>query len=293
MRYSVYVVRRFFRIVAPLAIALLFSAGLYFSIQPVRLPGLSDWANDMIWNQPVTAVAFFRHVFMFGLSGDTFMDSVIWSLVYEMRISLLFPVLYFLCRKSPLTVTGVACVVCVLMQAVMKSHHMALYVGEGLWQSLVLTLYYVPFFLLGICVYHYRMWIKQTVSKLNRWQITVFSLLVLALALDKHDVLIALSGVGPMALAWSRAGVCQFLSHKLFVFMGRISYSLYLVHMLVMASLMQTLYGRASPLFMALAMLMLSPLVAYIFYVCVERPFLTLGRQCSVFVEQQCERVTS
>ena len=101
---------------------------MYFLLLPHPRPDMPDWVNGMIWNRPVTWDVFFRHLFLFGLTRDIFLDSVV-DLVYEMRLSLVFPFLYKACVRWPRG-TAVASVALYALTSLLRWQLGISYVGE-------------------------------------------------------------------------------------------------------------------------------------------------------------------
>src|SRR5438552_18622232 len=108
------------------------------------LPGLSAWPNQA-WRAPLTAGLVAGHVLLVGSFPNGSVDPVIWSLVHEMRISLVFPLLMIAVLKFDWRVNlgaaaGLACVGAVATAVLARAS-----VGVDYFA----TLEYVPMFVAG------------------------------------------------------------------------------------------------------------------------------------------------
>jgi peptidoglycan/LPS O-acetylase OafA/YrhL len=91
--YPIYLARRVLRIYAPYLPALALSvcgAAIWH--------GSHDQGNFPVdfWSRPVDSGLVLQHIAFIGVYDSRQFDFVIWSLIYEMRISILFPVLTLL-----------------------------------------------------------------------------------------------------------------------------------------------------------------------------------------------------
>ena len=82
----------------------------------------------------------------------------------------------------------------------------------------------------------------------------------------------------------SRA-VHRFLTSRVIHHLGKISYSLYLVHGTILFVLVHTLLGRIPMVFLLLLYLATTFLVTEIFYRLIERPTMLLGRRLTTPTE--------
>jgi peptidoglycan/LPS O-acetylase OafA/YrhL len=89
--YKIFVVRRIFRIYFPYLFAIMLGilGAAFFHGTVTR----SDWFKSF-WSGPVQWRLVAYHVLFVGVYNTTEFDTSIWSLVHEMRVSLIFP---FLC----------------------------------------------------------------------------------------------------------------------------------------------------------------------------------------------------
>ena len=91
-RYRDYAIRRLCRLYLPYAAAVGLSAVLAVWLHPVAaVAGLSDWVNTMNWTKEVTPAVLIDHAVMLG--HRNMLDGVVHTLIWEVRVSLLFPLL--------------------------------------------------------------------------------------------------------------------------------------------------------------------------------------------------------
>jgi peptidoglycan/LPS O-acetylase OafA/YrhL len=93
--YGQYVVRRFARIYPAFFFSVTVSLLLHLLIAPREMAYTSEWASD-ISHPPISPFIYIKHLLMLGVGESMQLNGVMWSLVHEMRISLLFPVLLWL-----------------------------------------------------------------------------------------------------------------------------------------------------------------------------------------------------
>lgn len=101
LSYKNYLVKRFCRIYIPYVVSILCAVILMGVYSRMGIPELGKWINNT-WTTPFSSDLFFKHIFLLGsFDGDTVtFNPVIWSLVHEMRISIIFPILVYFIAKT-------------------------------------------------------------------------------------------------------------------------------------------------------------------------------------------------
>ena len=100
MTYSSYLIKRFLRLYIPYSISVLIATFLYVSFSNGLIHNLSDWFNN-IWVLPIQLSNFIQHFTMLGSFNNSVINPIYWSLIHEMRISIIFPViLYFIIKHN-------------------------------------------------------------------------------------------------------------------------------------------------------------------------------------------------
>ena len=284
--YPCFLARRICRIWIPYATAMAAAVGCAIWFYPDTVPGLSRWANHSITvpNPPLLL----DHLLLVGTFANGTYNPIIWSLVYEMRISLVFPLLILLLRLGAWwRVLGAAALLSV---ASLVADRLPLWSASA---DLPMTLHYAGLFVLGMLLArdmpkmqaHYARYSFRT--KASLW--------VLALVCYGHqawifpdsrlqqiplyrDGLIA-AGVSLFIIfALSPSRFSAWLEGKSLVFLGKISYSVYLYHAVILLSLVHCFFGRVPLALLWLGTGVLTAVVAALSYQIIELPSIRLGR---------------
>ncbi len=120
--------------------------------------------------------------------------------------------------------------------------------------------------------------LRGWIARIPKW--VVFLLLLGALRLEESGVDIQI-GLGAFLVIVICVGA-PYISNALSVgpieWLGRVSYSLYLTHLVLLATLFHLFYGKVNQYILALVVIFGSLLLAQIFYMFVEEPSIRLGR---------------
>ena len=292
--YGAFAIARFARIWLPFAVAITASVLLSSLLADRSTPGTSTWFTLGTWHEPLTLGTVTRHLAMTGTAVD--LDGPMWSLVHELRISLVFPLLVLLTLRA----RGLTLAATLLM-----SFACIAIVGwgglPGLVESCFQTGTYVYFFVIGIMLAtrtdevrsRLASWSKPAVAGL--WMVALTAL-TLAPPDTSHvttfgeGALLLVSGAGAgivIALCVIGGAAERLLLARVPRFLGRISYSLYLTHLIVIAAVVHAFAG-AAPLPIALAVaLPLSLVIADISQRLVEAPSQQLGKRLAAWVDRR------
>jgi peptidoglycan/LPS O-acetylase OafA/YrhL len=172
------------------------------------------------------------------------------------------------------------------------------FVSPILPMSCVMTVHYLALFIMGILLARnlggISMWYARQ-SNARRLALLLFSLVIYsftgivsqALFGSHLKLVIGLSDWGTAAGAAGIIVTCHsslrarlFLHSKVPLFLGRISYSLYLIHIPILLALVFSLQqiGAAREIVIVPAYFLASLVAAYAFCVLIEEPFLRLGK---------------
>ncbi|MEH7250497.1 acyltransferase family protein, partial [Neobacillus niacini] len=246
--------KRFCRIYIPYIVSILISGLLFIYLNDKNAHSFSDWFNNM-WSDPITIKTVLDYTLM--LSYDTHnLNTVTWSLVHEMRISLFFPFLLIPIIKYDWKKSLPLCMFITLSLWVITLNISLLISNEFLFRfiySYSYTFYYSSFFVIGAVFGKYYNTIK---SLYKRADIKVKSFLALVSILlyscewalpglgklkystlenplninifnTLIDFLIALSVLMLFTISLSSHRFQIVLKNHLLLFLGKISYSLY------------------------------------------------------------------
>ncbi|MFB9994443.1 acyltransferase family protein [Deinococcus oregonensis] len=278
-----FIIKRIWRIWIPCLIAVTLAFGAAKLVGPQAISGTSPWFNA-IWQQ-ANMTAYIDHLLMLGnmdRANQAFIP-VVWSLKWEMWGSLLLPlILLVACQRSAIVIAGSAGVLAYYWWAGGGSA-----VPEGL-------LRFLPMFVLGATLAYHRTevtaWIQRQTQSVQRLLLMLAVVIIPfqwygfsnapSFARSAINDYAALTGAALLiVLALGCNGVNRWLERPIVLWLGRISFSVYLYHALVL-----TVVVRLGHQFLPLPVLMLLSfgltfIVAHIAYDRIERPAMRYGQQ--------------
>jgi peptidoglycan/LPS O-acetylase OafA/YrhL len=231
----------------------------------------------------VTPQTIAQHLLFIGAYPNGEVNTAFWSLVYEMRISIIFPLLFALTiALRPTTAIVVAFGLSILANGLRSDP----YTG-GWW----ITVHFASFFLLGSLMAQNLPAIQSFYRRLSNRMAIAINILALILVTygagppmlkswlgDLTDWATITGLVWVMLLAVSSDTLRRFLLLPLPQFLGRISYSLYLVHATVLFALVHVFYGHVALIALLPAYLVLSVGVATLMHRYIELPTMARGK---------------
>jgi peptidoglycan/LPS O-acetylase OafA/YrhL len=285
--YRAFVIKRIFRIYPALwaALALAFAGRLL--VQGSLSAPRTAWPNGP--HAPARLGEVLQHLLLVGTPQNDAYDGVIWSLVHEMRISLILP----------LIAVGIAAgygrrmIVCGLPIAAVGFH----FGGEPGTVNLFGTLYYGYLFTWGAFIAFHRAAIGSWISRIPPSRQLALAAIGIALYLSRSsaaEVLLprqlfadlapwtAAAGAAILlVVALGASGAKRLLQLAPIQFLGRISYSLYLIHGVILYTLLAR-WGPGSASLLVPTLLLtptLSVLAAWLLYETVERRGIDVGHR--------------
>lgn len=291
--FRTYIRRRAHRILPPYYFALLLSLLLIWTLPLMQVPRGTAWDSKL----PVNLEGILTHLFLvhnihthwiFKINGP------LWSVATEWQIYFTFPVLLSLWRRYGLSTATTAALVVGILPELVLPHRVSFW-----W----LHPWYLGLFGLGmaaaIIVYDNSSIATERVKRLvsKGWFVSILAAFVLVMLIVSKPLKLSLTFTEVMVgLAMSvviayytlkehtteqRSPVLRFLNGKAVVGLGAFSYSIYLVHSPILGAInLYTLDFQMTDnvrlLFMLLVAVPVSVLVAYVFYLLVERRFLNM-----------------
>ncbi|NIK75681.1 peptidoglycan/LPS O-acetylase OafA/YrhL [Paenibacillus castaneae] len=287
--YSKYAIKRICRIYIPFVIALFASIVLRDAVFESKLSDLTSYYNNL-WVRPPDMISIIQHLLFLGNYNTTIYDPILWTLVHEMRISLLFPFLMIIIIKGGWK-AGLPFAFALSFGAEWALNHFE----TRYMTNFVVSFHYASIFLVGALLAKYLTPLKAAFSRLNGWGIAL--LLVIALCsytfkwigydedfhdmfpLHRGDWMTALGASIFIITAVSSSRLSKLLEREPFLFLGKISYSLYLYHMIVLLTLVHLMNDFLNTPLIVLLAFILSFATAAMGYYFVELPSIRLGKR--------------
>lgn len=311
--YFPYLVKRICRIYLPYIAAVALALGCDYSLaaHPLSLFGGS---LETTWSRPISMHLVWQHVMMLGHFDTEQIDPVLWSLVQEMRISILYPLIGLAVLK--LGRRGLFALVAVIEACVLAVPYFFPHVDIGL-ASYVMTAHWATMFIVGAWLAKERdriaEWMRGMSKPAKAWLAgiaflmysmgikTLWGAQILVHVVNPLERVHAISrlanpgflGYLPgwmgdwVATICASVAICfaltdrrtkAVLNQKLVLWTGRASYSLYLVHGIALYTMLYLLWGTHYFVLFLPGYFLLTVVLTTIFYRWIEIPTMRLGR---------------
>ena len=277
-----YMIRRLFRLY-PALIAVIGLAFIVHAWQnPVSADRVGPWLASC-WIFPNSAEFLLKPLLLVGNTyQDTALDPVIWSLAIELRFSILLIPLLYLGRRSPyvLLVASLALglageLACRAMGIVAPRQ-----LGGTALGNLAITLFYLPTFAFGMFL------AAKTGRAAPAWvngkpilQILIALAALAAGKLANNDIAWGAVAAVLVFLSLATGPIRSLLEHGVVQFLGRISYSLYLIHPPILLALAYAGGNGRGAVIAAMVAPVISVFAAWLMSRAVEQPGIDLGRR--------------
>ena len=299
--YAAFLVKRICRIYLPYLGALVFFALAYLVFfRPVQPAGLSELYGWRPLTLPAGVALFRDHVLFFGRFHREYWNGATWTLVEEMRISLIFPLLALLVvrarpRTSLLLALGCSAAVSVAIRMV---HH----------RTPFEPFHYVSLFVFGavlaanrqslLAFWHRAGTFAQRLLTIAAVLGATYALLLMqrfpgVFTEEASDWFIAVSVAIFLVAALAETWFTHFLRRPAMVHLGRISYGIYLLHLPVLFVFINLLWTRVPPLVVFSVSLVATLALAQVFYVLAERPSMALGKRLSDALQHRAQHAAA
>lgn len=271
--YPTFAARRLVRLYPPVAAAVLLSVALYFLVDPGPLPGLEGWLTQFSWTERPGVDLIAGHLLLFDTDRFHVLDNPMWSLVVEVRLSLLFPFLAAGIRRWPIRTLAACLAISWLSRHMMSAGHQVALVDP------LFTLRFLDLFAVGAFMARYAEAVSATIRRFPGPLVAVAALVMLCLQGRFVFYFMYGGAVLLVAASFTYPLLDRFYGLKPFVWLGERSFSLYLVHVPLLLAAVHALAGRV-PIGVVLAgTLPVCLLGAELFWLVVERPSIRLGRR--------------
>jgi peptidoglycan/LPS O-acetylase OafA/YrhL len=272
--YPGFLIRRITRIYLPYLAALILAITGNAFFHGLKV---NDWFNQT-WAEGINLGTVVQHVLFIGNYNYSAFNAAFWTLVFEMRISLVFP---FLC-------------ILVIRLGWVRSLILALgsiLLGKGLGMvgvplQTTYTFRVVAIFIAGILLAKFLFTNRESLTKLRpivRHGVLLISLLLYMFAhLVPNAVeegFVILGGCGIIFSALTEPAFSRILRLPVFQFFGRLSYSIYLVHIPILYLLVYLFYQRVPLGWLFIPFVVCVLAASVVFYHLVINPSVNLGRR--------------
>lgn len=276
-----YLVRRFFRLYPAILVVLALIVIITVALKPEKEAWMGNWLGSAFY-PTVSMPIIIHHILLTGVGiGEVGLDVPLWSLVYEMRFSILFPLMAFICRRRPAIFAILAAIVysVAMVIGISRGVNWPFLFGWGRLNSLILTFIYLPFFAAGMLV---ARWVIGSRLVTPGWIEALVAAAAAVVFSSVHDQLVVvLAMIALLVSTITGRHMLRVLAGRLFLWLGRVSYSLYLVHVPVMFVLLSVTHGWLSPLAALVLAGFVSFALAALIHRYVELPGIWLGRRAT------------
>lgn len=296
-QFSRFMIARIIRIYVPYLCAIALCLLASEALRRLKAFNLEAWRSDA-WSAPIDWSLVASHVGLVGNFDTLAYDKVIWSLVHEMRFSIVFPLYLWLLRnltwKSCLLVTGALSVGAALATVA------SLDLSAGFRNGYPYTAHYLLFFMFGGLLAKHIEVIASVLSSLTRRKIHIA--LAVGLGLYAYGTVVFHSfpaamhwemiaklgdfiadwatGCGSIiliAIAVARADDVRLLQSRALQLAGRYSYSLYLIHLPALTVTLFLCGGLPQSLALTIALPVIA-IATVVFHHFVEAPAHRFGK---------------
>ncbi|MDF9507911.1 acyltransferase family protein, partial [Bacillus cereus] len=249
--YGSYLLKRICRIYIPYIVAIIIAIICQTTISEYGISYLSEWFNRS-WTIESSSSLIAQHILLVGKYNTDAYNGVIWSLVHEMRISIIFPLILMICLRKTLRGS-----LLLLFSFSICSVIILFLFRSGLTlTSYALTLHYTVLFLLGALVAKYKNNLIVFYSNCTKNTKIAWFLFAILLFMYEgligemkvlnnfifRDYVVAISACLFVILSLSISTLSSLLRNKYLLYLGKISYSLYLYHIISLFSLIYMLH---------------------------------------------------
>lgn len=290
INYPRFLFKRICRIYIPYIIAVL--AAIFFNKMFSRngISELSAWFN-IAWTDDLTTSSIVNHLIMIGDYKNFQYNPVIWSLIHELRISLIFPFLMIIVLKLTWKKSIFISLLITFFSfiAIKISEKYLGYVNYG--SSIMDSFYYSSMFIIGAVLAKYLKELKECIKKHQKWKPFLFIMSLLCYTYSWwffpnvnffhlrliNEWVTVIGVVIIILLSLTSIKFSLLLRTKPCRFLGEISYSLYLWHAVTLLTFVNLWYGKIPLGYLLLTAGLTSIVIATISFRFIEKTSINIG----------------
>ena len=285
--YSGFLAKRVCRIYIPFAVTIALTS-VCCQLMDLATPreDASAWLNEqMVGGTDRSVVA--GHFLMIGSAPYITMNSPMWTLVYELRVSMVFPLLMILCKNTRLALLAIAFVTVASIRSLVAAGQSAPWANDSFWITWLWMMRVIPYFGIGVLLSKHSEQIRALLQRLPYLaRNALLALPIMALAIGhqgylsiRREILFDVGMPVALVMALNLRWLAALLNRAVLQWLGHISYSVYLVHTPIIVLMFRVLEGHA-PIWAIVGAVVIATLTAAsISYRFVELPAMEWGRR--------------
>jgi len=280
--YISFVIKRIVRLYFPYVISIVFAIILFLWLSRGGIASLGKLFNKL-WIDQINMKMVVDHFLFIGNYNIYAFNIVIWTLIHEMRISFIIPILVLLANRFSWKVNlalGIG------LSMVGAGFHL---IFQEPYQPVYKTFLYILMFIVGILLSKNRFYLiskYRSLTNKRKMLLTVIgSVLYIYADFLRNPLLI--DWVTTIAVAilliilLSSPLASKILLWKPFQFLGEISYSLYLYHLPILLGLIYLFYGKLPLLIIVSLSLLITIIVSRVAWRIIEKPSIKIANTLS------------
>lgn len=270
---TAFAVQRTVRLGLPVLASVMLSVLLWLLFADPNLPDI--WRNHSLytWLEPPSLQQVATNVLLVADNDDMRLNVVLWSLVHEWRLTLFLPLLLFFRGRTMLFIALIVAAMALGIMGGATENQVLL--GPHFHSTIAASLYFAMGIGAGVAL---ALFLGPDVPLLGRDQRLAAAVACIALFCMSSDLAIYAGSVLLILLARQPGRFRQALRSAPAIWAGRLSFSLYLVHVPVLVASLHLLHATLPPLAIAAIGSIAALLAAAAFHPLVEEPSRRLAR---------------
>ena len=290
--FKQYLIKRIFRLWVPFIIVILFSIvlrSIFYNYDLEKNAGISSWFKQM-WSHQISVAEFLRFLYLSGNTHNA--DTTLWSLIIEIKISILLPFFILIMDRlkgyQDFIFLILIMIISRLSYFILSDNLNAIYGARDL--------HFLSPFILGAYLNKYLAFWVDKISGYSKKRLIVSMLVLIVLySIDSTKYLLASVPVLYKIISKITYEIQMFSSiafvllsfhtffqkkllHSVYLKLGQISYSLYLIHPLLLLAFTYSLFKSLKLYEIWLLLIPTSLFISYLFYKYIETPVNNFGR---------------